>query len=122
MKRFMLMFLVSVCTGCASALMWIPLQTTPRESVSLEHVQYLQAMPERPYDEIGIITPPMGEYETEAELVHAMREEAAYYGADAIFIESATEQSGWKFSFGGWGASGGSFEDAKYRAKAIVWR
>ena len=111
-----------LCCAPSVLRIWIPLETTPRPPVSLDHVQYLQAMPEKPYDEIGILTPLEGAYETEAELVYAMRVEAAKYGADAIFIESATEQSGWKFSFGTWGGSGGSFEDARYRAKAIVWR
>ena len=52
----------------------------------------------------------------------AMRREAAKHGADAIFIESQSESSGWKFSGGPLGASGGSVKDVAFRAKAIVWR
>lgn len=50
--------------------------------------------PDKPYEVIGIITPPDDEYETEAEAVHAMRMEAAKHGADAVFIESQTQTSG----------------------------
>ena len=83
----------------------------------MERVQYLEAPPERPSAVVGIITPPEDEYETEAEAVKAMRVEAARHGADAIFVESKTETSGW--SFNRWG--GGTSEDVTYRAKAIVW-
>ncbi|HEV2728418.1 MAG TPA: hypothetical protein VGV15_00170 [Terriglobales bacterium] len=102
--------------------MWIPIQTTPRQSVPLEHVAYLEELPNKPYEVIGIITPPAGEYETEAQAVKAMRREAARHGADAIFVESQTESSGWKYSAGPFGASGGTFKNAIFRAKAIVWR
>ena len=71
---------------------------------------------------VGIITPPTGQYETEAEVVNAMRKEAAKHGADAIYIESATKEGGWRFGFGGFRGSGGSFSDVEYRAKAIAWR
>ncbi len=42
----------------------------------------------------------------------------AKYGADAIFIESQSESGGWRFK----GASGGSFSELRFRAKAIVWK
>ena len=108
--------------GCSTVDMWIPIQATPRAPVAFEHVAYLDEMPTKPYDVLGIITPPSGEYETEAEAVKAMRREAAKHGADAIFIESQSESSGWKFSGGPLGASGGSVKDVAFRAKAIVWR
>ena len=71
---------------------------------------------------IGIITPPAGEYETEAQAVRAMRGIAAKYGADAIYIESQSESGGWKFGSGFGGVSGGSFSELRFRAKAIVWK
>ena len=105
--------------------MWIP-QASSRAAVTREHVQYLEQPPHRPYVVIGIITPPSGEYETLAEAVKGMRKEAAKHGADAIYIESATESGGWRFSVGGpgsWGGgSGGSFREVTFRAKAIVLR
>ena len=60
--------------------------------------------------------------ETEAEAVKAMRKEAGKHGADAIYIESATKEGGWRFGFSRFGGEGGSFSDVQYRAKAIVWR
>jgi len=101
--------------------MWIPLGTSSRGAVLLRHVEYLEALPEKPYTVIGIITPPAGEYETEAAAIKAMRIVAAQHGADAVFIESRSATSGWQFSGGPYGASGGSFEDVVFRAKAIVW-
>jgi hypothetical protein len=102
--------------------MWIPLESTARAPVGYQHVQYLQAPPDRPYEELGIITPPADEYETEAEAIMAIRKEAAKHGADAIFIESQTTTSGWGFSAGFGGASGGSNNGVAYRAKAIAWK
>ena len=122
MKRvFPLAFCAALLFTACPAEMWIPVQTVPRQPVPLEHVQYLEEMPSRPYDVVGIITPPVGEYETEAEAVHDMRKEAAKHGADAIYIESQSESGGWRFSGGFGGAKGGSFKETQYRAKAIVW-
>jgi hypothetical protein len=120
-QLFTVLMAAILLTGCPAE-MWIPIQTTPRQAVPLEHVAYLEVLPDKPYDVIGIITPPAGEYDTEAQAVKAMRREAAKHGADAIFVESQTESSGWKFSGGPFGASGGSFKNAVFRAKAIVWR
>lgn len=104
---------------------WIP-QGSSRPAVTREHVQFLEQPPSRPYAVVGIITPPSGEYDTLAEAVKAMRKEAAKHGADAVFIESYTESTGWRFSVGGpgsWGGgSGGSVRNLNIRAKAIVWK
>ena len=51
-----------------------------------------------------------------------MRKEAAKHGADAIFIESATKEGGWRVGFSRFGGEGGSFSDVQYRARAIVWK
>ena len=103
--------------SCA-ANMWIPMETQPRPRVTLDHVRYLDELPTKPYDVVGIITPETGSFNTEAEAVQAMREEAARHGADAIFVESKDEKTGWSFSrFGG-----GSFKETEFRAKAIVWK
>jgi hypothetical protein len=107
--------------GCSTN-MWIPVQTSPRASVPASHVQFLEAPPDRPFEVIGIITPPVDEYETEAEAVRAILKEAARHGADAIFIESQKEHEGWGFSAGMFGASGGSGMSTAYRAKAIIWK
>ncbi|GEM_PF-5013019 len=120
MKRVLLCMIAFTLTACPAD-MWIPLQAGPRPAVAYEHVQFLQTAPERPYTEIGIITPPESEYDTEAEMVKAVREEAARHGADAIFIESQDEKEGWHFSAGRFGASGGSGTSMRVRAKAIVW-
>jgi hypothetical protein len=101
--------------------MWIPLDTATRASRPYSTVEFLDALPDKPFTVIGIITPPAGFYDTEAEAVADMKIYAAENGADAMFIESRTETSGWEFSANGWGASGGSTGGTLYRAKAIVW-
>jgi len=51
------------------------------------------------------------------------RKEAGKHGADAIYIESATQEGGWRVGMGTFGRmSGGSFNDVHFRAKAIVWK
>lgn len=108
--------------ACATVEMWIPMQPSARSPVNLDHVQYLEGPPDKAHEVIGIITPPSGEYETEAQAVKAMRREAARHGADAIYVESKSESGGWRFDAGFGGASGGSFSDVQFRAKAIVWK
>ena len=103
--------------GCPPQV-WIPLEKQPRAAVAKGNVQFLDSLPTRPHKVIGIITPPAGAYETEAEAVKDMRKIAAKYGADAIYIESQSETGGWRFE--GW--SGGSFSELHIRAKAIVWK
>ncbi len=107
--------------SCGGPEMWIP-QGNSHAAVTMEHVQYFEAPPEKAHRVIGIITPPAGKYETEAEAVKGMRIEAAKHGADAVYIESATKEGGWHFGFSRWGGEGGSFTDIQYRAKAIVWK
>jgi hypothetical protein len=107
--------------GCPSQV-WIPLEKSPRAAVVKGNVQFLDSLPTRPHVVIGIITPPAGEYETEAQAVKSMRGIAAKYGADAIYIESQSESGGWKFGSGFGGVSGGSFSELRFRAKAIVWK
>lgn len=119
MKSLLPLLAVAMVLTACPADMWIPIQTVPRQAVAFEHVAYLEEMPDRPFDVIGIITPPPGEYETEAEAVKAMRREAAKHGADAIFIESQSESNGWRFSAGRFGASGGSVKDVAFRAKLL---
>ena len=122
MRKLAVICLVALLLCACPAEMWIPVETVPRQAVTMEHVQYLEEMPAKPFTVIGIITPPAGEYDTEAEAVKAMRREAAKHGADAIFIESRNETTGWKFSASPFGGSGGSSKDVVFRAKAIVWR
>lgn len=117
---FFALFLGFAFTGCPAET-WIPLEPQ-RAAVVKGHVQFLDSVPTRPHEVIGIITPPAGEYETEAEAVKAMRRQAAKYGADAIYIESQSETGGWKFGSGFGGVSGGSFSELRFRAKAIVWK
>ncbi len=122
MKRtvfgLMALFLFAACP----ADMWIPIETVPRVAVPFQHVQFIDSVPDRPYTVVGIITPPTGEYETEAEAVKAIRKEAAKHGADAVFIESKSESTGWKFDSGFLGAKGGAVKEMEFRAKAIVWQ
>jgi len=101
---------------------WIPLEKSPRAAVAKGQVQFLDSVPTRPHVLIGIITPPAGEYSTEAEAVKAMRGEAARHGADAIYIESQSEPGGWPFCTVFERASGGSFSELRFRVKAIVWK
>jgi hypothetical protein len=114
--------LVSLLFGGCPSQVWIPLEKSPRAAVVKGNVQFLDSPPTRAHVVIGIITPPAGEYETEAEAVRAMRGIAAKYGADAIYIESQSESGGWKFGSGFGGMSGGSFSELRFRAKAIAWK
>ena len=125
MKILLRLFpLAILLTSCGSTEMWVPIASTGRTAVPFAHVQYLEAPPQRAHVIIGIITPPNEEYETYAELVKAMRKQAAKHGADAIYIESHTEVGGWRFSIGGFGRASGEEhpKDVTYRAKAIVWK
>lgn len=107
-------------SGCADV--WIPVAGHSRAAVTKESVVFLESPPARPHIVVGIITPESGEYDTEAEAVKAMRGIAAKHGADAIYIESQSESGGWKFGTGWGGASGGSFSELRFRAKAIAWK
>jgi len=120
-KAVAFIVILAFVTSCGGPEVWIP-QGPSRPAVAREQVQFLDSPPQRPYRVVGIITPPAGEYETEAEAVKAMRKEAAKRGADAIYIESATKEGGWRFGFSRFGGEGGSFSDVQYRAKAIVWK
>jgi hypothetical protein len=121
MKSALVAITALLCfTGCPSET-WIPVSSN-RAAVYPSQVQFLDSPPSRPYEVVGIITPPAGEYDTEAEAVKAMRKQAAKHGADAIFIESQSESEGWKFGSGWGGVSGESFSELRFRAKAIVWK
>jgi hypothetical protein len=101
---------------------WIPIGASQHPAVAKGHVQFLDSPPKSPHEVIGIITPPVGAYETEAAAVKGMRRAAAKYGADAIYIESRSEAGGWHFGSGFGGFAGGSFSELRFRAKAIVWK
>ena len=120
-KRSVLVAALALLASCGGTETWIPLAPN-RPAVTRQEVQFLEYPPQRSHVVIGIITPPSGEYETEAEAVKAMRKIAAAHGANAIYIESATKEGGWKLGFNRFGGEGGSFSDVQYRAKAIVWR
>jgi uncharacterized protein YceK len=108
-----------VLNGCAAkASTWIPMDTATRATKAWQNVEYLEGPPgtDKPYTVVGIITP-YGEWPTEAGAINWMRYQAGLHGADAIFVESRTETSGW--SFDRWG--GGSTDGVTYRAKAIAW-
>lgn len=107
-------------TACPSE-EWIAVNGIQRAAVAKGQVVYLEYSPTRPHEVIGIITPPAGEYDTEAEAVKAMKAIAAKHGADAIYVESQSESGGWKIGTVG-GLSGGSFSELRFRAKAIVWK
>ena len=62
--------------SCGGTETWIPLAPN-RPAVTRTDVQFLENPRQRPHIVIGIITPPSGEYETEAEAVKAMRKTAA---------------------------------------------
>lgn len=113
----LVVFSLFALSGCPSD-MWIPVNGIQRAAVAKGQVVYLEYPPTRPHEVIGIITPPAGEYDTEAEAVKSMLGIAAKHGADAIYVESQSESGGWRWS----GTSGGSFSDMHFRAKAIVWK
>src|SRR5438034_11424978 len=91
--------------GCP-AQVWIPLEAQSRAAVARGNVLFLENPPTKSHRVIGIITPPSGAYETEAEAVKDMRHIAAKHGADAIYIESQSEAGGWRFGMSGFGTSG----------------
>jgi hypothetical protein len=118
--RVLLALSLFALSGCPSDT-WIAVNGIHRPAVAKGRVVYLEAPPQRRYEVIGIITPPAGEYDTEAEAVKDMLKIAAKNGADAIYMESQSESGGWKFGTVG-GLSGGSFSEMRFRAKAIVWK
>ena len=67
-------------TACPSE-EWIAVNGIQRAALAKGQVLYLEYPPTRPHEVIGIITPPAGEYETEAEAVKAMKAVAAKHGA-----------------------------------------
>ncbi|MEY2561829.1 MAG: hypothetical protein QOH88_22 [Verrucomicrobiota bacterium] len=91
LRIFALLSALALFASCKTV--WIPLEKSPRAAVKKGEVQFLDAVPTRPHVVIGIITPPAGEYDTEAEAVKAMRSEAAKHGADAIFPHDLTPES-----------------------------
>lgn len=115
-RLFLLILFAALVAGCPVET-WIPIETVPRPAVQWESVTFLETPPERPFVVVGIITPEPDEYETEAAAVKWMKKQAAKHGADAIFIEEATENNGWSFH----GMRGGSFSALRIRAKAIAW-
>ncbi len=122
MNRTLLVFAsLFLLTACPSET-WIQV-SQDRAATFPRQVQFVEGPPSRPYQVVGIITPPAGEYETEAEAVKEMQKQAAKHGADAVYIESQSESGGWKIGPGwGGGLSGGSFSELRFRAKAIVWK
>jgi len=122
LRPVVLLMLLALFMSCRSTEMWIP-QAASRPKVNVEHVVYLERAPQRPYVVVGILTPPSGNYETFAEMINAMRKEAAKHGADAIYVESHTEEGGWRFGIGFGGAFGQEHtKDVTFRGTAIVWK
>ena len=120
-SRALVVLLLLTLSGCGDDY-WIPVAGIHRPAATRGHAIFLEGPPKRPYDVIGIITPPQGEYDTEAEAVREMLSQAAKHGADAIFIESQSASQGWKASGGFGGVEATSFHEKEFRAKAIVWK
>jgi hypothetical protein len=106
--------------ACAPLQMWVPIgDPAPRTAKAPGSVVLLEREPtDRSFEVIGLIVPPEDEFETYAAMINAARVEAAKRGADAMFIASETDKSGWGFS----GMSGGSVNTTAVRIKAIVWK
>lgn len=94
-----------VLLSCVTAdQMYVPMDTITRAPKQAQFVVLLDGAPDdRPFRVIGVISPPVGEYESYAEIVNAARKVAAKNGADAIYLEHTTGITG-------------------FRAKAIVWK
>jgi hypothetical protein len=67
-KRSVLVVALAILTSCGGTETWIRLAPN-RPAILCEQVKYLENPPQRPHIAIGIITPPSGEYENEAEAV-----------------------------------------------------
>lgn len=120
-RCFSLVATAALLAGCGGTEMWIPVSAN-QPAVHREEVRFLEGPPAEPYRVIGVITPPPGQYATEAEAVKAMRRLAGKHGADAIYIEKATEEGGWRTSKRPFvGMSGRSINELHIRAKAIVF-
>jgi len=72
--------------------MWMPTDSRMRASKPSESVVLLENEPtERPFEVIGVITPPMTEYDSLAQAVNAARRIAASKGADAVFLDKSAK-------------------------------
>ncbi len=103
---------------------WYVVQSPTQRSkkVDCDRVAFLESEPTgRRYTVVGLIAPPDGEFSSYAETINAIRALAAVHGADAVFVVSEQSGASWSFSAGAGGASGGSKEKIRVRAKAIVW-
>jgi hypothetical protein len=101
---------------------WTPLDAAARASRDADDVEHLEALPDKPYTVIGIITPLANAYGSDAKAVKAMRTEAARHGADAIFIETHPEAGGWHFSAQSFEGSDDCSGYVIFHAKAIAWQ
>jgi hypothetical protein len=68
LKNAAVILAFTLLTSCGGTETWIPLAAN-RPAVTRGDVQFLEYSPQRPHIVIGIITPPAGEYDTEAEAV-----------------------------------------------------
>jgi hypothetical protein len=101
---------------------YIQLDTTPRKEKESDQVAFLETEPtDRKFVVLGIVAPPDDKFDSFGEAVNAIRETAAYFGADAVFLVSEEEGEKWGFHAGAGGASGGKSTTRKIRAKAIAW-
>lgn len=120
-KSFRLVYLPLALLASACAVkMWVPVgDLSPRPPRSAASVVLLDGEPtDRPFVVIGLIVPPPDEYDSYAEIIAAARAEAGRRGADAMFIVSETDKTGW--SVGRFG--GGTTNSTEVKIKAIVWQ
>jgi len=72
--------------------MWMPTDSRVRGGKPTENVVLLEREPtDRPFEVIGVITPPMTEYDSLAQAVNAARRIAAGKGADAVFLDKSAK-------------------------------
>lgn len=98
--------------------------TTPMQALeneAIDAVQVFYSPPDRPYDELGLVTTQTGQTilhdRSAAGMIRKLQEEALKLGADAVIVRSANE--------GTWGLKGGGhagFERGNAQGVAIRFK
>lgn len=113
---FVLFLLVPLFYGCATASFTQTGETYPAYEGPVE--VYFE-VPEVEYERIGIVSSQGGQVHQRADMLEAMQEEAAEYGANAIIILSEKTKDDFAFAANEFGAFGGTTTQKNASAVAV---
>ena len=92
MNRAAVTFLSALCcmsVGCSTWGTRVPMGEHRYEKVPIEHVVILFEPPQRPYEQIGIVSSIGGVFASEGDMFRKMQMAAASLGADAIIVRGS---------------------------------